>query len=303
MYQDLGGKLTGISITGDLEDKQKTMTLRKSQMDSLIGVEIPEKDIENYLKKLNFRVLRTKGDAFCAWEVVPPYYRLDVEIEADVIEEVARMYGYEKIPPKELVGETPAKIDQSLFEFIYNTKVILAKTGLTEVQLYSFYSTQVLNNLGMNKEELIRVVNPMSSETEYMRNELWPNLVECVAKNLRNGYEEVAIFEINRVYIRGAEPKEEYHLVLALSNDNPENIKQLYGLFEKINQKIELGIKLGSQEMEEREKDLFHPVRFWQLLKDGKRVGKLAEIHPRVANKFGLEKRVYILEINIWTSF
>ncbi|MDO8637969.1 MAG: phenylalanine--tRNA ligase subunit beta [Candidatus Daviesbacteria bacterium] len=302
MYQDLGGKLTTISITGDLEDKQKTITLRKSQLDSLIGIEIPEKDVVSYLKKLNFEVLESvQGEALRAykWEIVPPYYRLDVEIEADVIEEVARMYGYEKLPSKELAGKIPEKIDQSLFTLINNVKENLAEIGLNEVQTYSFYSTEVIENCKFDTENLIKIANPMSSQTQFMRDMLWPNLLKAVAKNLKS-YDQVAIFEINKIYIKGPEPKEEYHLALALSNDNPENIKQLYGLFKSLGIYLE-GVKLnlGGQEITEREKELFHPVRFWYLLKENQKIGMIAEVHPRIVNKFGVEKRVSILEIRI----
>lgn len=297
-YQDLGGTLTGISIVGKMEDTEKTITLRKSQMDSLIGVEIPEKDVENYLQKLNFQILRTQGDALCAWEVISPYYRLDIEIEADVIEEVARMYGYEKLPSKEPAGKIPEKIDQSLFELINNLKEALAKIGLDEVQTYSFYSTDVLTNFKMDTGKLIKIANPMSSETQFMRDRLWPNLLEAVAKNLKS-YDQVAIFEINRIYIKGPEFKEEYRLSLALSNNHPENIKQLYGLFEKVKKDLSLNINLENQEMNENEKKLFHPVRFWNLEKDGQKIGEIAEVHPRTVNGFGVEKRVAILEIAI----
>lgn len=298
MYQELGGTLTAISITGNQEDKQKTIELNHDHLNSLIGLNIPVEDVEKYLRKLNFQNLRTEGDALRAWNVTPPYYRLDIEIEADVIEEVARMYGYEKIPPKELQGELPKPINQSLFEFIYDIKVSLANLGFIEVQTYSFYSTAVLNNFNINKEGLIKILNPMSAETEFMRNFLMPNLVEVITKNLKNGFDSVAVFEIGKSYQpkANAMPEEKYKLAIALSNNNNENIKELYHLCLHLS-----GVKLdlGSQEMDEEEKRLFHPVRFWQLLKDGKKVGEITEVHPRIVNKFGIEKRVAVLEINL----
>lgn len=299
MYQDLGGKLTAISITGDLEDKQKTIILRKSQMDCLIGIKIPEKDVENYLQKLNFKILHTQGDAQRAWEVIPPIFRLDIEIEADVIEEVARMYGYEKLPSIELAGKIPEKIDQTFFNSIYKLKESLVRVGVSEVQTYSFYFTDVLTNFEMDTKKLIRIANPMSSETQFMRDRLWPNLLEAVVKNLKS-YDQVAIFEINKVYYPGEEPREEYHLALALSNDHPENINQLYTIYQSLASHLE-GVKLtlGNQEMTKEEKRLFHPVRFWNLEKDGKKIGEIAEVHPRIVNKFKIEKRVAVLEIRL----
>lgn len=299
MYQNLGGQLTAISITGNLEDPIKEVLVRKSHMDSLIGIEIPEKDVENYLQKLNFRVVRTQDVLLRSWTVIPPHWRLDIEIEADVIEEIARMYGYEKLPAKELTGEIPPEADQALFNLINNLKNKLAEIGLFEIQTYSFYSTDVLTNLNIDTDKLIKIANPMSAETQFMRDRLWPTLLEKVAENLKYR-EQVAVFEINRVYIKGEEPKEEYHLSLALSNDNQQNIQQLYTIFQQTLSNLGgLIIELGNQEMVERETELFHPVRFWQLTKGGKRIGKIAEVHPRIVNKFGTEKRVAILEIEI----
>lgn len=300
MYQDLGGKLTAISVTGDLEDKQKIIELNYEHLNTLIGVNIPARDVEKYLTKLNFTQGLPLSSAarppFAPFvQIIPPYYRLDIEIEADVIEEVARMFGYEKLPSKELAGKLPEKIDQSLFEQIFNLKENLTKLGLDEVQTYSFYSLKVIENCKFDTGNLIKIANPMSSETQYMRDYLWPNLLEAMAKNLKNR-DQVAIFEINRVYIKDPALKEEYHLAIALSNDNSKNIKQLYSLASHLE-----GVKLtlGNQEMNEEEKKFFHPVRFWQITKDGKKVGEIAEIHPRIVNKFGVEKRVSVLEIKI----
>ena len=77
------------------------------------------------------------------------------------------MYGYEKISPKKLKGQLPEKIDQSFPNSIYDLKKALSEAGLTEVQTYSFYSSNVLSNLNLDKDNLIKIANPISSETEY----------------------------------------------------------------------------------------------------------------------------------------
>ncbi len=298
MYQNLGGTLTAISITGNLEDKQERIILRKSQMDSLIGIEIKGKDVENYLQKLNFKILRTKGDAFCAWEVIPPYYRLDTEIEADVIEEIARMYGYEKLPPQKLQGKLPEKIDQSLFELINDVKENLAEIGLDEVQTYSFYSTQIITNMKYDENSLIKVSNPMSSETEYLKTHLWPNLVEVIAKNYRQGFKNIAVFEIGKTYqlTKAEEIQEEYKLCIALLNNSDNPSKELYQILNTIDvlkKKIFLGDQIGESD------GRFHPNRYHYLTDGSKPVGKLGEVHPRITDKFGINQRVAIIEIKI----
>ncbi len=319
MYESLGGKLTGITLAGNLGDELRTITLTQEKINSLIGIEIPAEQVEKSLKSLGFQLKREGAnvdhlEGGLAWHVISPYWRLDVNIEEDVIEEVARMYGYEKIPPKELAGQTPQKIDQSFFEFIYKLKTTLSKVGLTEVQTYSFYSTQVLNNLDWDKNKLIKIANPISSETEYLRDSLWPNLLETTAKNIRNGIKDVAIFELGKVYRpkKGGLPEEPYHLAIALSNgtDNPidellviaRNVVTKQSSSDTNSIKIATGREGNPRNDGSTNKDVFHPTRFTTLGKDGKQVGTIAEVHPRIVNKFGTEQRVAVLEIELDSS-
>jgi phenylalanyl-tRNA synthetase beta chain len=330
MYQNLGGKVTAISITGDSEDQLKKVPLTKKKTYTLIGVDISEEDIERYLKKLNFEFNKVDGN----WVVTPAFYRLDVEIEEDLIEEVARMYGYENIPSRKLEGELPEKIDQSLFEKIYDTKKTLADLGLTEIQTYSFYSTKVLGALGFNESNqnaIIRIANPISSETEYLREFIWPNLIEVVEKNIKQGCEDIAIFEIGKVYLPQKDqlPKESYRLAITLMNGEDNPIEELLVITKQLSNVIarskatkqsssdsnntlsdnptkiaspsvrndELIIEKGGL-MKELEA-LFHPKRFATVKSSDKVIGGVAEVHPRFLNNFGIEKRVAILEISL----
>lgn len=282
MYESLGGKLTAINLVGDLEEKPKKVTLNSERLNNLIGVEIPTKQVETLLKRIGANVIHLEGGL--AWHVIPPYWRLDINIEEDLIEEVARMYGYEKIDGKQLVGKPPKPLDQTLQNFIHDLKVKLSKAGLTEVQTYSFYSSGVLNNFEMDKDKLIRVANPISSETEYLRDQVWPNLIEVVAKNLKTGFSDIAIFEIGKVYKPKGQglPDENYHLAIVLMNGTDNPIAELYAIAE--------GVKLRHPKGVQFNKQLFHPTRV---------TGNMAEVHPRFLNMFGIDKRVAILEIDI----
>lgn len=314
MYEDLGGKLTAITLTGNLKDEAKTIKLTQEKINSLIGIEIPPEEVESSLKKLGFKLETIHLEGEKIWEVTVPYWRLDIQIEEDLIEEVARMYGYEKIPAKPLAGGAPEKIDQSLFDLIYNLKTKLVELGLTEIQTYSFYSSQVIRNLVFRQKireseqleirNLIHIANPISSETEYMRDNLWPNLLEVVTKNVKQGYKDIAIFEIGKTYSpqKGDLPKEEYHLSIALMNGTNNPIQELYQIYQEAishlpGEKLQLHL-----EGETQEHKYFHPTRFAALEKDGEQVGFIAEIHPRIANKFGIEKRVAVLEINCYSN-
>ncbi len=301
LYQELGGKVTGLTIVGDTEDQLKKVPLSLEKVNSLIGIELSEKQVEEYLSKLHFEFKKIDG----SWVVTPPYFRLDIEIEEDLIEEIARMYGYERIPAKELLGETPEKVDQGLFEVIYQVKASLAEAGLTEVQTYSFVSTQVLKALGFNesnKDALVRVANPISSETEYLREFIWPNLIEVVEKNMKNGFEDIAVFEVGKVYSPQKEglPKEGYRLAIALMNGSENPIEELNSLFSRGAKAVHLrGVQVEKGGLMKELEELFHPKRFATVKSGEKIIGGIAEVHPRFLNQFGIEKRVAILEITL----
>ena len=272
MYENIGGKLTALTLVGDLEEKLKTINLTQEKINSLLGIAIPQDKVEASLKSLGFSLESTK--------VIPPYWRLDINIEEDLIEEVARMYGYEKIEGVPLPEEKIPPLDQTLPNFVYNLKLKLKEAGLIEVETYSFYSTAILETLGVPKGHLIKIANPISSETEYLRNHLWPNLVEVVGKNIKAGYKDIGIFEIGKVYWpEEGQPKENYRLSIALMNGSDNPLAELYQLAQSLN----LPIKTMHFPPH-----LFHPKR---------KLDGMAEVHLRLLNKLGIEKRVAVLEI------
>lgn len=296
MYQQLGGRLTAITLTGNLNDQPKTIKLTQEKINSLIGVDIPPQQVESSLQSLGFQpgVVNLKS-----WQVIPPYWRSDVHIEEDLIEEIARMYGYEKIPAKKLPAQTPPRIDQRLFEFIYNLKKILVDLGLTEVQTYSFYSTDVLNNLDIDKKQLIKIANPISSETEYLRNEIWPNLVEVIGKNYRQGFKNIAIFEIGKIYWINEKNKirEKYSLAAALMNGSDNPLSELYRIVKDVVTK--LGLEVESKTKKEVTSKIFHPKKLIDIFYKGKQIGELGEAHKRVTDNFGIPQRVAAIEFNL----
>ncbi len=282
MYEELGGKLSGVTLVGNLEDKAKKITLTKTKLEDLVGVKFKDNQVEKYLQDLGF-TLASQGRTLRAWEVTVPYWRLDVSIEEDVIEEVARMYGYEKIPAREVSESKPLQKEDPIFKKISDLREKLVKAGLTEVQTYSFYSTQIIEALGVKKENLVKIANPISSETQYLRENLWPNLMEVVGRNLKKGYKDIAVFEIGKVFSNmNGDPKEDYRLAIALMNGTDNPLEELYKIAQSLGSNLK-GYKL-------KNKELFHPKRI---------INNMAEVHLRVLNKLGIEKRVAILELKL----
>ncbi len=292
MYQSLGGKLTALTIVGDVEDSVKKINLSLNRVNSLIGVELSDGQIRSFLEKFGFHI----NDV---WAVTIPFWRLDIEVEEDLIEEVARMYGYDKIPSLKLKGELPEKVDQKLFELISELRTKLVHLGLTEIQTYSFFSNRVLVALGWNNnlDSLIKITNPMSTETTYLRQSIWPNLIEAVDKNLRQGFEDLALFEIGKTYSLNSDQSinEKFGVSLVLTNTTDNPLQEL----NQIIKTLALEVEIKSANPPDIVKEIFHPSRFLEIKKEKQVIGGMAEVHPRVLDKFGITKRVAVLEINL----
>ncbi|KKQ65286.1 MAG: Phenylalanine-tRNA ligase beta subunit [Candidatus Daviesbacteria bacterium GW2011_GWA2_38_24] len=288
----LGGKLTALTIVDNLNQTPVSLNLKLSKVNALIGIEFTPEQVEEYLKRLNFSLEKMSENA---WKVTAPYYRLDIQVEEDLIEEIARLYGYEKIPAKELQGVLPKPIDQSLFKLIEKVRAVLVELGLSEVQTYSFYSTAVLSNLEKDKSKLVKILNPISIETEYMRDNIWPNLLEAAIHNLKF-FDDVAIFEIGKVYRQNQLPEERYILSTALSNSTDNPLLELNTIFTRLTTALDKAISVNSQITHNQE---FHPIRNASLEKDQQNVGLIAEVHPRIVNRFKEENRTAVLEIDL----
>ncbi len=293
IYQSMGGRLTGIIVLDHLTTTYPIISLSLDKVNSLIGIELSAEQIEHYLHKLSFKVEKNIE----GWDVTPPYYRLDLQIEEDVIEEIARIYGYDKITAKPLSGDIPEAIDQTFYSKVSELRDRISKEGFNEVQTYSFISQEVINATGKDRLQLIKLENPMSSQTQYLRDELWPNLLEVVSKNLKHGINPLAVFEIGKVYQidNQGNPSERYKLAAAFvdSSDNPA--ASLNKLLEETLKHFGLKFKTFKNL-----NSVFHPVRQMSIEKEnGEAVGVLAEVHLRVTDKLGINQRVAILEVEL----
>jgi phenylalanyl-tRNA synthetase beta chain len=308
MYEDLGGKVTGISIVGETLDQLKTVPLRLSKINQLIGETLSASDVEKYLKRLHFSLSEpiSTGEEI-SWVVTVPYFRLDVELEEDLIEEVARMYGYEKITSHKAADIEVAQIDQTKFDFLRKLGETAAELGLIEVSTYPYNSTKALAALGWDQTRaqfLVRIKNPISKETEFLRQNLWVNLIEVIDQNIRQEFKDIAIFELGKSYFMKNEgkPAEGYRLAIALMNGSDNPISELNALVTKLNNELSLGLEFKESTPPQVVGQIFHPNRFLDVFKDDRQIGGISEIHKRVTDFLGIDKRVAVFEVEL-TSF
>lgn len=207
----------------NFKDKELNIELDIKQVNKILGIELSDKEIKNILNRLGFEI----NDAKKMSVVVPWWRGLDVEGQHDLIEEIARIYGYHKLPINLPAKQIPvAYQEKNTFVFEDKIKNILWGLGQTEVYTYSFISEKQIKDCGLNPEEHIKITNPLNLDFEYLRTSLIPGLLQVVADN-ENNYKTISVFELSRIFIKQDKndlPQEEASLAIILAVDDEFNV-------------------------------------------------------------------------------
>jgi phenylalanyl-tRNA synthetase beta chain len=313
-------KLGGGTLHPEIADtyprrpQPKTIALRPAEVKRILGMDFGLDEIERILSSLEFICTRhaSSGEPYLVVDV--PSYRLDVSIPADLIEDIARLHGYEAIPLTLMQDVLPPQRSQPVLVGLERTRDILVGCGLTEVITYALTSLDSLQKMQMDgapvrPDDYIRVANPISQEREFLRQSLLPSLLETLRTNSRYR-QRMLLFEIGRVYLPqpGEElPLEPRHLAIALSGavmpgswhqspDGPQlGFTHLKGVFETLCHRLnvlDISYAPGSH-------PALHPVRTAVLTLAGKPLGIAGELHPQIGERFDLlEQPVALLELD-----
>ncbi len=274
------------------------VSMRPVKASALLGYEVGAKGAEQVFAQLGFGQ-RSAEDLI---EVEVPGYRVDIEREVDLIEEVARVQGYDKLdselPPVRQAGGEPAA-----YAFGHKVRDVLAGAGLREAVLLSFASSGDLALTG--DDDAIEIANPLNAEEGYLRTRLITGLLHGVARNQAKGVGSVALFEVGTVHRAGDPFEESRKVALVLCGpaesgwsgaDRPFDVLDAKGVIATLMQ--ELGVQdwgLGDR----LQTPLFHPGRSCSLQVSGEDAGVLGELHPRVAEAMDITGRVAFAEIGL----
>jgi phenylalanyl-tRNA synthetase beta chain len=233
--------------------------------------------------------------------VTVPSFRDDVEIEADVIEEITRIYGYDNIPTK-LMDTTFTQGSKSYEQkLIDRAKDNLTAQGLYEVFTYSFVSPGVFSKINLKAESplrnAIKLINPLGEEQSIMRTTILPNIMDVISRNYNRKIEEGQFFELSKVYLAETLPLTdlaEERETLTIGMYGNVDFFDLKGVVENLLE--ELNIK--NYRILSSNSDSFHPGRTAELIINNKRIGLLGELHPDVLDNYDVPVRVYAAELN-----
>ncbi len=285
------------------------ISLRFPRVNHILGTSIGPKEIQGYLESLHLEVRESGPDSF---QVTAPTYRVDLTREIDLVEEVARLHGFHRIPVTLPSGRVAPVSKTPMQKGIERARRILTGFGFWEVITYSFISTQVLQDLKISPEDKkakpFRIQNPLSEDQAVMRTTLLPGLLYTARNNIHRQNLDLKLFELGRVFFpRKAEelPEEVENLGGILSGLREEeswakgkaecdffDLKgTLEGLFEG------LGVA-GVQFLPDPQIPFLHPGRAGRVCVGGEEIGIMGEINPGVRELFDLREKVFFFELN-----
>lgn len=289
-----GGKLAGMRDVAAKKAGPWKIRLAQQLVDDVLGVEVPLFEIVRLLALLGLKVKKLSAQAVL--EVTVPTRRPDLKDEWNLIEEIGRMRGYEKIAPAAplLPLTLPPVNSQKKRERLI--KETLADFGFDELMTYSFYGKKDLLAARLPEEHHIMLENPMNPDQEYLRFSLLPTVLRKVRENLRH-FDQLSVFEYGSVFKQGgssAQLREYKDVVLVSVAGAKEKTLPFYQLKGEAVAFLErLGLtdirfEALAAEHSQTAGTLLHPSRAAAVLAEGKVVGLLGELHPSVAKAFGL---------------
>lgn len=281
-----GGRVARGYVDAGRAAEPRTIALRPRRVEEILGVTVPGRVRDRFLRGLGCRLAR-RGKSV---SVTPPSWRPDLEREIDLIEEIARLYGYEQVPARHAMGVQGFRTREQILRL--RVRDALLGAGLYEATLSSFAPEEDLAAIGYDGP-VVRLTNPITADQERLRPSLFPGLLRAARHNLAHGVHSVRLFEIGKVFRAWQPdaplPEESEHVAVALVG-GAVDVLDLKGICELVLSEIgvegwELGPPDGS---------LFHPGRSGTFVRDGRGLGRFGEVRPSVARAFDLAGPVLV---------
>lgn len=300
-----GGKITSIADVYPRSYEPRKITIALNKISSVIGVDIEESFIKKTLLNIGFKIEGEGGII----TVTPPSYRNDVERDIDIIEEIARLFGYDKIPatlPRMQMSPAPEHKIQKLIKTLKNSMV---KSGFSEVINFSFMNPDSLDKLNLPSDDIRRnfidIRNPLRKEDSAMRTTLVPALLSNISMNLNRGERTLGFFEISNVFFSSGRklPNETvqmaavYHNVSVSSiwHNKHDGFYDLKGALENIF--TELNVTDVSFIKDDAAGLYLHPGKSGSIIINNEKAGHIGVLHPLVADAFDIKGDITVAEI------
>ncbi|MBE5963636.1 MAG: phenylalanine--tRNA ligase subunit beta [Lachnospira sp.] len=282
------------------KNEVKRVAFDADKVNKLLGTNISKEDMISYFKLVDLEYDYEKD------EVIVPTFRQDVERLADLAEEVARFYGYDKIPVTLPSGEaTTGKISHKMrVEAI--ARDIAEFSGFSQSMTYSFESPKVFDKLLLDADDNLRnaivISNPLGEDYSIMRTSVLNGMLSSISTNFNRRNKNVRLYELGNVYIPKALPLEELpdermQFILGMYGDG--DFFTMKGVVEEFIEKLGIMTKLSYNP--DTKKNFLHPGRKADIVLNNEVIGYLGEVHPQVCDNYDISDRVYIAVIDMPT--
>lgn len=306
-----GGELQGdfLDIYPDNSVSTKSVMLRPARVNSLLGTEIPLSEVKSYLKALGLELIVEDNEKI---EYKAPHFRGDLLREIDLIEEIVRLHGYNKIPVKTVAQGI---MNKEIFNFARKLQDLLVQAGLFEIINITLFDPENLDRLNLAEEDyrrnLIRLKNPQSSLLSAMRSTLIPHVLNCAAYNLNHGNKDIRIFETNKIILDSEVnySEERKFATILLSGNRYDNywngtkskcdFFDIKGIAEDILAAANLDVTYEPSQEKFYTTNLSLNICYRKEI-----IGSMGQIDPKIAKKFDLDtvelkQDVYVLDLDL----
>lgn len=292
------------------QESPKTINLRLERANQILGLSLSAEEVESILTNLEFKVSRTGEGLF---NVEVPTFRVDLEREIDLVEEIARLNGYENIPatmPKiRVYSDRPSR--RRLLEL--KVRDLLVSHGLSEIVNYSFINPGLVDKVMLGEDDarrkMVPILNPLTEEQSVMRTSLLPGMLEVARKNASFRLLDLQLFEMRRIYlaVEGADLPHEplYAAGLLTGSRDPVSWNRgrdlfdfydLKGIIENLCEALHIPNVTYTASITE---NFYHPGKSCGLIAGNVQFGSMGELHPALQETYGIEQPLYYFEINL----
>ena len=322
LVEELGaGEVLNTVIDCDYTDKTPaSVEFSADWINNFLGTDISEADMIKCLERLEFKVENGK--------VIAPSFRIDIGCKADIAEEVARIYGYNNIPSTDFRGVARAEFTEEQ-KFVRTLRNAASALGGYEIATYSFVSPKYFDKIKLPADsklrKVVRIVNPLGEDTSVMRTSTIPSMLDVLSFNYNNRNDKACLYEISKEYLPAEEEKpfingdtlansgKQKHMYKYSLPDEPQRLTigmyggdadfyTLKGMVEQILAELKIEdveyLRAGDCDVFD-EKYALHPGRSAVIIKDGKHLGIMGEVHPDVQETYEIGVKTYVAKLNI----
>ncbi|BDA60872.1 phenylalanine--tRNA ligase subunit beta [Shewanella xiamenensis] len=285
--------------------KPAQILLRRSKLDKILGHHVPDSDVVEILERLGFSVVAGEG----SWQVTTATYRFDMAIEEDLIEEVARIYGYNNIPNVAPVASLRMSDHKETDLSLKRVRSLLVARGFQEAVTYSFVDPK-LQNLVHPGEQAMVLPNPISSEMSAMRLSMFTGLLTAVGYNQSRQQGRVRLFETGLRFVPDIHAESGVRqqamlgcVITGLQNDEHWSMESKTVDFFDLKGDLEaiIGLTVSASEFSFRvaTHSALHPGQCAEILRNDRVIGHIGAIHPSLEKPFGLNGKTIVFELEL----